>query len=227
MRALEFLSQAPIFRALGDEDRARIAQVAQVSTYAKGDLLFSEGDPSQSFYVVCSGRVKVFKMTPSGRDVILQIFGAGHPVGAVAVYEERPFPASAMALEDTTCVLIPRHAFFALLVEHPSLVRGLLLALTRRLTELTNRIADLTGGRIEPRVARLFLKMVEETGRPGRGGIFVPTPLSRQEIADMTGTTAETCIRIMSRWGKEDIVRTQKDGFLIVNPKALEALSLA
>ena len=227
MGALELLSQAPIFQTLSDEDRARIAQVAQVVTYAKGDLLFSEGDPAQSFYVVCSGRAKVFKMTPSGKDVILEIFGAGHPLGAVAVYEGRPFPASAMALEDTTCVLIPRHAFFALLVEHPLLVRGLLLGLTRRLMELTNRIADLTGGRVEPRVARLFMKMVDETGRPERGGTFVPTPLTRQEIADMTGTTIETCIRIMSRWGKDDIVRTEKDGFLIMDPRALEGISLA
>lgn len=227
MGALELLSQAPIFQTLSDEDRARIAQVAQVVTYAKGDLLFSEGDPAQSFYVVCSGRAKVFKMTPSGKDVILEIFGVGHPLGAVAVYEGRPFPASAMALEDTTCVLIPRHAFFALLVEHPLLVRGLLLGLTRRLMELTNRIADLTGGRVEPRVARLFMKMVDETGRPERGGTFVPTPLTRQEIADMTGTTIETCIRIMSRWGKDDIVRTEKDGFLIMDPRALEGISLA
>jgi CRP-like cAMP-binding protein len=227
MGALELLSQAPIFRTLSAEDRVRVAQVAHVKSYAKGDLLFREGDPAESFFVVCTGRAKVFKMTPAGKDVILEIFGVGHPLGAVAVYEGRPFPASAMALEDTTCVLIPRQAFFALLQEHPSLVRGLLLGLTRRLMELTNRISDLTGGRVEPRVARLFLKMMAETGRPERGGIFVPTPLSRQEIADLTGTTIETCIRIMSRWGKEDLVRTEKEGFLIVDPKALEAVSLA
>jgi len=224
---LDLLSQAPIFKSLRPEDRARVAEVAHVKTYAKGDLLFSEGDPAESFYVVCAGRAKVFKMTPAGKDVILEIFGVGHPLGAVAVYEGRPFPASAMALEDTTCVLIPRQAFFALLQEHPSLVRGLLLGLTRRLMELTNRISELTGGRVEPRVARLFLKMASETGRPERGGIFVATPLSRQEIADLTGTTIETCIRIMSRWGKEDLVRTEKEGFLIVDPKALEAVSLA
>ena len=227
MAVLDLLSQAPIFKSLRPEDRARVAEVAHVKTYAKGDLLFSEGDPAESFYVVCAGRAKVFKMTPAGKDVILEIFGVGHPLGAVAVYEGRPFPASAMALEDTTCVLIPRQAFFALLQEHPSLVRGLLLGLTRRLMELTNRISELTGGRVEPRVARLFLKMASETGRPERGGIFVATPLSRQEIADLTGTTIETCIRIMSRWGKEDLVRTEKEGFLIVDPKALEAVSLA
>jgi CRP/FNR family transcriptional regulator len=226
MSALDLLSQVPIFRSLTQEDRARVADVAHIKTYAKGDMLFSEGDPAEAFYVVATGRAKVFKMTPTGKDVILEIFGVGHPLGAVAVYEGHPFPASAMALEHTICVLIPRQAFFGLLERHPSLVRGLLLGLTRRLMELTNRLAELSGGRVEPRVARLFIKMMTDVGRPERGGIFIPSPLSRQEIADMTGTTIETCIRIMSRWNKDDLVRTEKEGFLVMDTKALETLSL-
>ena len=119
-----------------------------------------------------------------------------------------------MALDDTTCVIIPRPAFSGLLDSNPSLVRGLLLGLTTRLVELTNRLAELTGGRLEPRFARLFLKLASETGRAERGGTFIPLALSRQELADMTGTTVETCIRIMSRWNKDAIVRTEKDGFV-------------
>jgi CRP-like cAMP-binding protein len=135
---------------------------------------------------------------------------------------DRPFPASAMALEATTCVIIPRPAFFRLLESNPSLVRGLLLGLTTRLVELTNRLAELTGGRIEPRFARLFLKLGSEMGRADRGGTFIPLALSRQELADMTGTTIETCIRIMSRWNKDDIVRTDKDGFVVLDRPELE-----
>jgi CRP-like cAMP-binding protein len=137
----------------------------------------------------------------------------------------RPFPATAAALEDTTCVVIPRPAFFQLLEQYPSLVRGLLLGLTTRLVELTNRLAELTGGRIESRFARLFLKLGREMGRADRGGTFIPLALSRQELADMTGTTIETCIRIMSRWGKEEIVRTDKDGFVVLNHAGLEAIA--
>src|SRR5689334_11172966 len=86
--------------------------------------------------------------------------------------------------------------------------------------------AELTGGRIEPRFARLFLKLATEMGRPERGGVFVSLALSRQELADMTGTTIETCIRIMSRWNTGGIVRTDKDGFVLVNRPALEQLAL-
>lgn len=147
------------FRRLQPTDRQRLAEVARAQHYAKGASIFSEGDPSDFFFTVVSGRVKVFKMTPTGKDVILEVFGPGDPLGATAAYEGRPFPASAVALEDTTCVLIPRQAFFALLEQHPSLVRGLLTGLTHRLVELTTRIAELSGTRVEARIARLFLKL--------------------------------------------------------------------
>jgi CRP-like cAMP-binding protein len=164
-------------------------------------------------------------MMPTGKDLILEVFGTGDPLGAVAAYDGRPFPASAVALEDTVCVVIPRAVFFRLLEEHPSLVRGLMLGLTHRLVELTNRLAELSGGRIESRFARLFLKLSGDMGRQERGGVFVPLPLSRQELADMTGTTIETCIRIMSRWGKQSVVRTEKDGFVVVDRRALQELT--
>ncbi|HXE80038.1 MAG TPA: Crp/Fnr family transcriptional regulator [Vicinamibacterales bacterium] len=226
-RPLELLSGTPVFRKLSPEDRARVAERSTVRRYQRGEQIFREGEPSEQFYVVTSGRVKVYKTTPAGKDVILEIFGVGDPLGAVAVYEGWPFPASAVALEDTTCVTIPRRDFFELLERHPSLVRGLLLGLTHRLLELTNRLAELTGGRVEPRFARLFLKLAGDIGRRERGGIFIPLALSRQELADMTGTTIETAIRIMSRWGKQDIVVTEKDGFLIRNREELETLALA
>ena len=220
----EAIRRSSIFRRLGTEDRQRLAAVSRLKSVPKGGRIFGEGEASDFFFTILSGRVKIFKMTPAGKDVILEIFGPGDPLGAVAAYEGRPFPASAVALEDTSCLLIPRAPFFSLLEEHPSLVRGLLLGLTHRLVELTNRLTDLTGGRVEARFARLFLKLTQDLGRPDTRGTFIPLALSRQELADMTGTTIETCIRIMSRWGKDDIVRTEKDGFLVLDKAALDAL---
>jgi CRP/FNR family transcriptional regulator len=223
---LDLLSRAPVFRRLSVEDREHLSRVSRVATYDRGAALFTEGDPSEFFYVVASGRVKVFKTTPAGKDVILEIFTAGDPLGAVAVYEGRPFPATAVALAPTTCVIIPRRDFFALLEQHPSLVRGLLLGLTHRLVELTSRIAELSGGRVEPRFARLFLKMADESGQRRAGGTLIPVQLSRQDLADLTGTTIETAIRIMSRWNKANVVRTERDGFLVANRGELEDLAL-
>ena len=216
------LAQTPVFKRLAAADRQKVSEAATLKRYAKGQMIFEQDTPSDAFYTIASGRVKIFKMLPTGKDMILEVFGQGDPLGAVAAYVERPFPASAMALEETVCVVIPRPAFFRLLEQHPSLVRGLLLGLTVRLVELTNRLAQVSGSRIEPRFARLFIKLAGEMGRQERGGTFIPLALSRQELADMTGTTIETAIRIMSRWGKENIVRTEKDGFILVDRSALE-----
>jgi len=133
-----------------------------------------------------------------------------------------PLPASAVALEPTECLSIAQRDFFQLLERHPPLVRGLLSSLTIRLAELTRRLVELTGARVDVRFARLFLKLADQMGRSERGGTYVPMPLARQELADLTGTTIETAIRIMSRWQKEDVIRTDKDGFVITNRSALE-----
>jgi CRP/FNR family transcriptional regulator len=220
------VAKIPLFRRVSPEDRERLGALAQLREYARGEHVFHEGDDSTYFIVVVSGRVKVYKQTPSGHDLILEMFGAGGPLGAVAAYESRPYPASASALEPTMCLLIPRQSFFELLERHPTLVRGLLGSLSLRLVELTTRLAELTGGRIESRFARLFLKLADQLGRSDRGGVFVPLVLSRQELADLTATTIETSIRIMSRWNKDDVLRTEKDGFVILDRTSLEELAL-
>jgi CRP/FNR family transcriptional regulator len=221
----EILARVPLYRALAPEDRALLARVATVRRYDRNDTIFLEGDPSHTFFAIVAGRVKLSKSTPAGRDVILHIFGPGDPLGAVAVYEERPYPASATALEESLCVQIPRADLYRLLESHPTLVRGLLNSLTRRLLELTERLTELSGGHVEERIARLFLKLAKDKGQEREAGLFIPMALSRQELADLTGTTIETCIRIMSRWGKEGPVRTEPDGFLVIDLRALEELA--
>jgi CRP-like cAMP-binding protein len=222
---VDALARLPLFRRVSPDDRQRIAAVARVRTFERGDGIFQEGDPSDQFVAVLTGRVKISKHTQSDKEIILHLFGPGDLVGAVAVYDDRPYPASAVAIEPTTCLVISRQAFFSLLEQSPSLVRGLLSGLTFRLIELTERLTELTGGRVEARFARLFLKLAGQLGRPDRGGTFIALPLSRQELADLTGTTIETCIRIMSRWGKDDVLRTERDGFVVVNRDTLETLA--
>ena len=164
-------------------------------------------------------------MMPNGKDVILEVFGPGDPLGAVATYVGRPFPPARRRSRTPPASSSPSRISSGCSRQHPSLVRGLLLGFTIRIVELTNRLAEMTGGRIEARFARLFLKLADQMGRSDRGGTFIPLSLSRQELADMTGTTIETCIRIMSRWGKENIVHTEKDGFVVLDRPELESIA--
>jgi CRP-like cAMP-binding protein len=200
------LAQIPLFQRVSADDRQRLVNVSEIRVYERGDHVFHEGDPSDLFVIVVTGRVKVYKRTPAGG--------------------ERPYPASAEALESSSCLSIPRPTFFALLEQHPSLVRGLLSSLSFRLVELTTRLAELTGGRIEVRFARLFVKLADQLGRPAPAATFIPLTLSRQDLADLTGTTIETAIRIMSRWHKDGVVHTERDGFTIADRAALERIAL-
>lgn len=221
----EILRTAKPFGAVPSAERKLLAEVADVRSFDPGETLFLEGEPSRFFYSIVSGRVKIFKTTRSGKDIILGIFSSGDPVGSVAVFKEVPYPASAQALTQTVCIGIAREDLYALLEDHPSLARGLLLGLTQRLVELVNRVDELTGARVEHRLARLLLRLAKELGRSDQGGVFIPLALSRQELADMTGTTIETCIRIMSRWEKEETVHTKKDGFVLLDAETLETLA--
>jgi CRP/FNR family transcriptional regulator len=223
--AVEVLRETPVFRELSDEDRHLFARIGHAKLYSKGTMIFAEGDRAEHLYTVARGKVKIFKVTPSGKELILSILGPGAPVGAVAVYESVPFPASAMAFEDAVLIRIPSRGYFDLLEKHPDLVRRLLAAMTHRLMEFNHRFPELAGGSVESRFARLFLRFADQLGQRREGAILVPLRLSRQELSDFTGTTLETTIRVLSRWGKEGVVETLDDGFLVKDFQTLEDLS--
>ena len=175
-------------------------------------------------FTIVSGRIKVVKAIPGGKELILEILGPGDPLGAVAAYEARPYPASAFALEDSACISSKRGDFMTLLETCPSLVRGLLGGFSLRVIELGKRLSEITGSRVEARFAQIFLKLVDRLGQPRDSAMFVPLALSRQDLADLAGTTVETSIRIMSRWGKEGVVMTESEGFVVPDRETLEQL---
>lgn len=211
----------PLLAALGPDDREALAPLCRMRGYDKGDTIFREGEPADRIHFVHLGRVKIVKAAGT-RDLILEILGPGEPVGAVAVFERRPFPASAITLEPSGILSIPEREFFNLLESRPEMMRRLLAGLTYRLMMVNKRMADLTGS-AEYRATRLFLTLMDRVGVTTAEGVRIPLALSRQEIADLIGTTLETAIRLMSRWQKEAVVLTEKDGFLIRDANALKA----
>lgn len=219
MQTLLPFGSIPLLASLRNEDRDALTPLCRLGTYEKNDVVFREGDPAERIHLLVTGRVKIVKAA-GARDVIIEILGDGEPVGAVAVFERRPFPATAIALEPSTILSIPEREFFALLEKRPDMTRHLLSGLTMRLMAVNKRIADMTGS-VERRAIRLFLTLAERIGVAKDDGIFIPLPLARQEIADLIGTTMETAIRLMSRWQRDEIVRTDKDGFVITDLDAL------
>lgn len=213
----------PILASLKADDRAALSPLCELQAYEKGATIFEEGEPALRIYFLFVGRVKIVKSTPD-REFIIEILGPGEPVGTVAAFERRPFPATAIAIEPCGVVSIPEREFFALIERRPEITRRLLAGLTLRLITLNKRLADMTGS-VEYRMARLFTTLAERVGQKHGEAVFIPLPLSRQEIADLVGTTIETAIRVMSRWHKESIVETEKAGFSIRNPAVLAGIA--
>lgn len=203
----------PVLASLKADDRAALSPLCELQAYEKGARIFEEGEPAERIYFLFIGRVKIVKSTPE-RDLIIEILGPGEPVGTVAAFERRPFPATAIAIEPCGVVSIPEREFFTLIELRPEITRRLLAGLTLRLITLNKRLADMTGS-VEYRMARLFSTLAERMGQKHGQAVFIPLVLSRQEIADLAGTTIETAIRVMSRWQKEGVVETEKTGFLI------------
>lgn len=212
----------PLLASVRPADRSLLEPLCRMKTYEKGEIIFREAEPAERIHFVIDGRVKIVKAAGT-RDLILEILGPGEPVGAVAAFERRSFPASAIAIEDSTLLSIPEREFFQLLESRPEMTRHLLGGLTMRLVMLNKRLADMTGS-VEVRAARLFVTLSERMGTPRDGGTFIPLSLSRQELADLLGTTLETTIRLMSRWQKESLVLTEKEGFTIPDVRALRDL---
>ena len=213
----------PLLASLPAADRAALEPLCKLRRYERGETIFEEGERAERIHFVVDGRVKIVKATGS-REIIIELLGAGEPVGAVAAFERRAFPASAVAIEASTLLSIPEREFFQLIESRPQMTRHLLGGLTMRLSMLNKRMADMTGA-VEARAARLFLTLGERLGQPRGEETFIPLALSRQELADLLGTTLETTIRLMSRWQKEGIVLTEKEGFVVPQAQSLRAVA--
>lgn len=219
-RVATTLRSLPMFRGLSPEQHQRLAPFASVREFQRGDVLWNEGDAAESLTVIVRGRVKIVRRTEAG-DVILEIFGEGEPVGAIAVYNYIPYPATAIALEPVTLLCLPRRDYFELLDRNPDFARAIMRELTKLVLALTRKVQDARGQRVEARIAQLFVSLAERMGKESDDGLLIPLKLTRQEVADLVGTTVETAIRILSRWGREEIVITREDGFLIPSREKL------
>jgi CRP/FNR family transcriptional regulator len=223
-RILAAVRSLPMFRGLPEGDRRRIEEIATLKELRRGDVLWNAGDPADALTLIVKGRVKIVRHG-GGADMILEIFGEGEPVGAVAVYNRMPYPASAVALDATTVLQVPSRDYFALLERHPDLSRALISEMTRLYTSLARKLEDSRSQRVEARIAQLFLSLAERMGRDGEGGTVIAVTLSRQEVAEMVGTTVESSIRVLSRWGRSGVLVTGHGRFVIPSLDALRSIA--
>jgi CRP/FNR family transcriptional regulator len=221
----EFLRSSPAFAALRPGDVQSLAAVAREERVRARDYVFMEGDPARWFCLVKTGHVKILRHARGGRDVVLELLGPGEMFGGVAVIERRPYPASAQATEPSVIVKIPQEPIVALAEREPSIVREIALMIGRRLRGAHDSVTSLATDPVEARLAAALVRLADREGSRSAAGIALPFPLTRQSLADMTGTTVETTIRIVSRWLKDRIVVEEGGHLVLRDMDALRGLT--
>src|SRR6188474_2026679 len=187
-----FLRQRPVFAGLPAREIEELATVAVEESHRARAYIFLESDPSRWFYLVKSGHVKIVRHSKTGKDVVLELLGPGEVFGGVAVIEKRPYPAAAQATEPTVVLKIPAGPIVALSERHPSIIREMARLISRRLRTAHDSVESLAVDPVEARLAATLLRLADREGTPGETGVTLPFPLTRQSLADMTGTTVET-----------------------------------
>ena len=213
--AARILRASPVFASLPPKDLDALAAGAREDRYRARDYVFMEGDRADWLCVVKTGRVKIVKHSRTGKDVVLELLGPGEVFGGVAVIERRPYPAAAQAMEPSVIVKLAADAVVAVSDRHPGVIREMALMIGRRLRDAHDSVRSLSVDPVEARLAAQLLRLAEREGTRGKAGLALPFHLTRQSLADMTGTTVETTIRVVSRWLRDDIV-VDEDGRLVI-----------
>ena len=219
---LKIISKALIFEGLPEQYLEKIRDVAISKNYLKGETIFMEQDEGNGFYLVAEGQVKIFKVSVSGKEHILHVFGPGEPFGEVPVFSGRRFPANAEAIQESRLLFFPRSAFLSLITSHPSLALNMLAVLSMRLRQFTQQIENLSLKEVPARLAAYLLYLSTEQGREE----FVVLDISKGQLASLLGTIPETLSRILGRMSKQGIIGTEDRKIRLLDREALESLAI-
>lgn len=219
------LMDIDIFKTLKNEELQSIEDLFIVKHFRKGDYIFYEGDKEPGIYFVVDGIVKLIKETSEGKTVILQLITKGESFGWLVMKGSKPSSTySAQALVDTTVLYTSNNDFLKLLLMHPALAVRITCEATKRILEAYDRLKSLAVEKVEGRIASLLLELADKIGDPDKDKITINAPITRQDIAEMAGTTVETAIRIISKWKKEKVLDTERGRIEIYNVDFLEEI---
>lgn len=212
---IETLKKSLTFSCLSDTELKLVSRFFETLNYKNNAHVFMEGDPSDWFYIVANGEVKILKHTLAGKDIILEIMSPGDMFGGVAVLDKKPFPATAQAMEQTTVIRISRQNLLGIMEKYPILKLETVKYFSDRLRDAHETLKNIATERTERRIASLLLKLSKKAGGEEADYKKIGFPLTRQEISEMVGTTVETCIRIMSKFQKQGMVKSSGGKILI------------
>ena len=222
---LALLEAAPLFDGLPRAALAEIAAAARTRGACPGETFFREGDPAGAFFVGWRGSVKLTQVGPDGHQVVLRLAGRGDAFGGVAALGQDTYPITAEAVDHVTALEWSGASMAAMIERHPRLAMNVIRFISSRLQALQVQYRQLATENVERRVARALMRLVQHAGRRVENGVLIDLPLSREDIAQMTGTTLFTVSRIISRWETDGLIAAGRQRLVVRKPHALVSIA--
>lgn len=218
MKSFEYLKQIPVFAGLADPELAKIHEKTVERLFRKGAVIFFEGDPGEGFHYVQSGKVKIVKISDDGREHIITVLSPGDLFAEVLLFNNQPYPATSIAIEDSKIGIIKNTELEKLVLNNNRLALQLIKALSQRLLYAQQKIKHLALDDVVVRTAETLLKLAKEHGRAvSGGGVEINLDLSRQDLGSLVGTTRETVTRTLSALKKAKVIELEGSRITIPN----------
>ena len=214
-----------LFKGLEHEALTDVVRRARTRRVEKGTRIFSQGEEALTCHALIDGRVKIVQSGPGGEHLVVRFINPGEMFGTLAVYTGGGFPADAEAVTDCVEISWPSTVMTELMLRHPQIGLNMIRIIGRRLREVQNRLREAASERVERRIARALMRLLQHGGRRTDAGIEIDFPLSRQDLAEMTGTTLHTVSRTLSAWEERGLVELGRQHVVVRQPHAVVAIA--
>ncbi len=214
-------NESDFFLDISTTQLDQIIRQGKVRELKSGAVLFHQGDPATQSFVVLEGRLKLCILHELGKEIVVRYIGPGELAAMVAVLEGQNYPASAEAVGLTRVVGFERRTMLKIIADHPPVALNMIRNALNRLEEMQNRYLEIYAEQVEQRIARSLLRIMKQAGKRSGDEILIDFPITRQELADYTGTTLYTVSRTLSAWQKKGWVKSKRGRIIIANPHAL------
>lgn len=219
------ISGLPVFEGLDAEGLDTILQSARPLRFEKDAAIFEQDCEAHSFFVLLDGRVRVVKTTPDGQQVIVRYIVPGELMGIAQALGRTTYPASAIAVGDCVVLAWPGHLWPEFAAAYPTFGMNTYKTVGSRLNDVQTQVIEMATEQVERRVAHSLLRLIKQSGKKTENGILIDFPLSRQDIAEMTGTTLHTVSRLLTAWEEKGLVRSGRQQVTVVEPQRLMQLA--
>ena len=223
--SIDLLRRCPLFAGLKEEDLKKIRTIASPRQIGKKEVLFSDGEEAKGFYVILSGKIKLYKISSEGKEQILHVVSAPDAFAEAALFLEGSYPAFAEALIDSQLFFFPKRDFIQLIERNPQLSINMIVSLSHFLRRFASLIEELSLKEVSSRIAKYLIDLSLKSGKEGKNPKEVELDLSKTQLASKLGTISETLSRTLAKMKTKGIIDVEKNKISILNREALEELA--